>query len=83
MNKASRILLIAASSAFGLCSGGLLAGLIYTLVEYFRERQTLEYILGGSLPFYKAIGILGILGFLLFFLFLISLLIRPAKRDKT
>lgn len=83
MNKASRILLICASSAFGLCCAGLTAGLIYTLVEYFRKRQTLEYILGGSLPFYRAIGILGILGFLLFFVFLISLLVRPANRDKT
>lgn len=83
MNKASRILLICSSSAFGLCCAGLLAGLIYTLVEYFRKRQTLEHILGGSLPFYKTLGVLGILGFLLFFVFLISLVISPAKRDKT
>jgi hypothetical protein len=83
MRKVSKILLIGASSAFGLCCAGLLAGLIYTLVDYFRKGQTLEYILGGSLPFYKAIGVLGILGFVLFFLFLITLLIRPPKREKT
>ena len=82
MRKASRVLLICSSSAFGLCCAGLLVGLIYTLTEYFRKGQTLESILGVSLPFYKAIGALGILGFLLFLLFLISLLIGPAKRDK-
>jgi hypothetical protein len=83
MNKPSRILLICASSAFGLCCVGLVAGLLYTLVEYFWNGHALERILGGSIPFYKAIGALGALGFLLFFLFLLSLLHGSSKHNKS
>lgn len=83
MKKASKVLLICASSAFGLCCVGLLAGLIYTLLEYFQKGHVLEHILSNSIPLYKVIGALGILGFFLFFLFLLSLLSRPAKHDKS
>jgi hypothetical protein len=82
MNKVSRILLICVSSAFALCCAGLVGGFIYTLVEYFMNGRALERILGGSIPFYKAIGALGILGFVLFFLFLLSLLSGQSKHDK-
>jgi len=82
MNKASRIFLTCASSLFALCCAGLLVGLIYTLVRYFWTRQTIEHILGGSIPFYKALGALGAIGFLLFFLFLFSLMSGPTKHKK-
>ena len=68
---------------FGLCCVGLLAGLIYTLTEYFRKGQAFDHILATSIPFYKVIGALGILGFLLFFLFFLSLLRRPTKHDRS
>ena len=83
MKKASKVLLICASSAFGLCCVGLLAGLIYNLLEYSRKTQAFDHILANSIPFYKVIGALGILGFLLFFHFLLSLLSRPAKHGKS
>ncbi|HEV2103251.1 MAG TPA: hypothetical protein VGR58_10790 [Candidatus Acidoferrum sp.] len=81
MNKASRVLLICSSSMFGLSCVGLLAGLIYTLTEYFRKGQAFDLILATSILFYQVIGALGILGFLFFFLFFLSLLRRPKKHD--
>jgi hypothetical protein len=83
MKKASRVLLICASSAFGLCCVGLVAGFLYTLVEYFWNGHALERILGGSILFYQALGALGVVGFLLFFLFLLSLLNGPSKHNKS
>jgi len=81
MTKPSRILLIGASSAFGLCCAGLLAGMVYTLLTYFSKGQSIDQILGNSIAFYKLLGALGVLGFLLFFLFLFSLVSRLGKRD--
>jgi hypothetical protein len=79
MTKASRLLLVAMSAAFGICILGLIAGMLYALSVVFLRHRTLESVLGNSIPFYKLLGGLGIAGMLLFFAFLISLI---SKKDQ-
>jgi len=74
MTKASRLLLVAMSSAFGICILGLIGGMLYDLGVVFLRHRTLESVLGNSIPFYKTLGGLGIAGMLLFFAFLVSLI---------
>jgi hypothetical protein len=81
MTRPSRFLLIAMSTAFGICISGLLLGMLYYLYAVLAYQQTLENVLGNSIPYYKALGGVGLLGFILFFAFLISLMTKN-KADK-
>ena len=74
MTKASQLLLVAMSAAFGICILGLIGGMLYDLGVVFLRHRTLESVLGNSIPFYKTLGGLGIAGMLLFFAFLVSLI---------
>ncbi len=73
MNRHSRNLLIAMSTAFALCILGLIAGMLYYLCAVYIGHRTLESVMSHSILYNKTIGALGILGFILFFAFLISL----------
>ena len=71
MTSPSRLVLISMSTAFAICILGLILGMLYSLYESFLNHKDLETILSGSIPYYKALGLLGILGMLLFFVFLV------------
>lgn len=70
MTSPSRFVLLSMSTAFAICILGLILGLLYSLYESFLNHKDIETILSGSIPYYKALGLLGILGMLLFFVFL-------------
>jgi hypothetical protein len=82
MSRPSRYLLIAMSTAFGICIFGLLLGMIYYLYAVIARQQTLENVLGNNIPYYKALGGIGLLGFTLFFAFLISLMTKNNSDNK-
>jgi hypothetical protein len=59
------------STSFALCILGLIAGMLYSLIEFSVRHRSLESILSRTIPYYKFLGALGILGMLLFFVFLL------------
>ena len=79
MTKLSRYLLIAMSTAFGLCILGLLVGMVYYLCAVYIGHRTLENVMGNIIPFNKTLGAIGILGFILFFAFLFSLMSKNSR----
>jgi hypothetical protein len=82
MTRPSRFLLIAMSTAFGICIFGLLLGMLYYLYAVLAHHQTLENVLGNNIPYYRALGGIGLLGFILFFAFLLSLMTKSNSEDK-
>ena len=56
MSQRSRILLIAMSSAFGMCVVGLVGGMVYTLYEALLRHQEQWSVLSASIIFYKVFG---------------------------
>jgi hypothetical protein len=73
MNRRSRFLLIAMSTAFAICVLGLVVGLVDYLSQVYIHR-TLENVMSNSITYNKALGGIGILGIILFFAFLLSLM---------
>jgi len=71
MSSPSRFILISMSTSFALCILGLIAGMLYSLIEFSVRHRSLESILSRTIPYYKFLGALGILGMLLFFVFLL------------
>lgn len=82
MTSPSRVLLISMSASFALCILGLLLGMFYSLYESFFHHQALETILGRTIPYYKALGLLGIAGMLLFFVFLFFQIAGKGKKPR-
>jgi hypothetical protein len=74
MSRPSRFLLVAMSTAFGICIFGLLVGMVYDLYAIYIMHRPSEYVLASSIPYNKALGGIGILGFAFFLAFLISLI---------
>jgi hypothetical protein len=74
MTKSSRYLLIAMSTAFGLCILGLIAGMVYFLGASYFGHTTFEHVMRNIIPYNKALGGIGILGMIFFFAFLFSLM---------
>jgi hypothetical protein len=79
MSRPSRLLLVAMSTAFGICIFGLLLGMFYDLYAIYVMHRPSENILGNSIPYNKALGGFGILGFALFLAFLVSLVSKKSK----
>jgi hypothetical protein len=73
MNRRSRFLLIAMSTAFAICVLGLVVGLVDYLSQVYIHR-TLENVMSNSITYNTALGGIGILGIILFFAFLLSLM---------
>jgi len=82
MSRSSRILLIAMSTAFGIVTLGLVAGICYDLYLVSIRHAQLENALGTSIAYNKVLGGFGILGIILFFAFLFSA-IADKKQDKS
>jgi hypothetical protein len=74
MTKSSRYLLIAMSTAFGLCILGLIAGVVYFLGAVYFGHATFDHVMRNIIPYNKALGGIGILGMICFFVFLFSLM---------
>ena len=74
MNRRSRFLLIAMSTAFTVCILGLVLGMLYYVGAVYFADRTLESVMRSSSLFNKILGSIGILGMVLFFAFLFSLL---------
>ena len=70
----SRTLLVGMTVAFAICVLGLMAGMSYSLFEYFFRHRELWTVLSASISFYRILGAIGILGMALFFAFMISLM---------
>ncbi len=81
MNRGSRFLLIAMSSAFTICVLGVVANMVYYLGSVYFAHRTFENVLSSSIGFNKILGGVGILGMLLFFAFLFSLMGGKAPKD--
>ncbi len=81
MSPRTRFLFLAMCLAFGLCILGLCGGTIHALYLVFAHHQTLDSVLGNSIPFFKSLGAIGAAGFLLFLGFLLSSISGSHKRS--
>ncbi|HET7106725.1 MAG TPA: hypothetical protein VFI38_07935 [Candidatus Acidoferrum sp.] len=81
MSRRSRFLLIAMSTAFGIATLGLVAGICYDLYLVSVRHVQLENALGTSIAYNKILGGVGILGMTFFFAFLLSA-IADKRQDK-
>jgi hypothetical protein len=79
MTRPSRYLLIAMSTALLASGVGVFLGMIRAFYAVFANHQTIEFVLGNSIPYNKAMAKIGLLGFILFFVFLVSIVIKDSS----